>query len=76
MSYQRRSLAWRFVYLESWLEGQERALAEGKKIDEARYLAAINSYVGLLGRLGLERRARPVSTLEGYLAKKATTEVS
>lgn len=68
LSYQRQSLCWRFLHLESWIEGQEQALAEGKKVDAARYLAALNSYVGLLARLGLERRAKPVQSLDAYLA--------
>lgn len=67
LSYQRQSLCWRFVHLEAWIESQEQALAEGKKIDEARYLAAINSYVGLLGRLGLDRRARVVDPIQQVL---------
>jgi len=58
LSYARRSLVWRFLHLEAWLENQEKALANGTKIDEPRYLAALNSFVGLLGRLGLDRRAR------------------
>ncbi|MDR4469110.1 MAG: hypothetical protein MRJ68_12585 [Nitrospira sp.] len=68
LSYQRQSLCWRFLHLEAWIENQEQALAEGKKIDEARYLASLNSYVGLLARLGLERRATPVQSLDAYLA--------
>jgi hypothetical protein len=70
LSYQRRSLCWRFVHLEAWIEGQERMLAESKTIDESRYLAALNSYTGLLGRLGLDRRARPVQPLSEYLKER------
>lgn len=64
LSYQRRSLMWRFVCLESWIEDQERRMIQGQTVDESKWLTALNGFVGLLSRIGLERRARPVSPIE------------
>lgn len=76
LSYAHRSLCWRFLFVEAWLETQERTLSEGGTIDEARYFSALNSYTGLLARLGLNRRARPVRSLTEYLATRTATEES
>ena len=76
LSYAHRSLCWRFLFVEAWLETQERTLSEGGTIDEARYFSALNSYTGLLGRLGLKRRPRPVVPLSEYLKRKPPEEPS
>ena len=69
LSYMRRSLVNRFIHLECWLENQEAALANGQKIDEAKYFAALNSFAGLLGKLGLERRTKPIGNTLAELLK-------
>ena len=67
-SYQLRSLCWRFVCLEVFVEEKERGLLDGREIDEDRYLSSLNVYAGLLNRLGLGRRAKPVRSLTTLLA--------
>ncbi len=73
-SYQLRSLCWRFVCLEAFVEEKERGLLEGREIDEDRYLSSLNSYAGLLNRLGLGRRPKPAPTIQDYLAAKQSTQ--
>lgn len=74
LSYMRRSLVSRFVHLEAWLELQEAALANGQKIDESKYFAALNAFTGLLNKLGLERRRKPVQSLNDYLTATPTQD--
>lgn len=61
LSYQRRSLARRAVWLEAVIETQEAALARGEDVDQGRMTQALNSLVGLFKVLGLDRKARDVS---------------
>jgi hypothetical protein len=63
LSSQKQSLIWRFVFLESWIEEQERRMLQGEGVEEARWLMALNSFTGLLARIGLERKARVVSPI-------------
>ncbi len=61
LSYQERSLAERLIHLE-WQVGEWEARArDGKPIDHARYLHAINALNGLVRSLGMKRRARELS---------------
>ena len=64
LSCQKQSLLWRFTFLESWIQDQERRMLQGEAVDEARWLMALNSFTGLLQRIGLERKARQISPLE------------
>jgi hypothetical protein len=53
----------RLVTLESMIEGIEcRALA-GEEVDAGSWTQFLNSWLGVAGRLGLERRARNVPRL-------------
>ncbi|WP_300271025.1 hypothetical protein [Halomonas sp.] len=61
LSYQRRSLAKRAVWLEAVIETQEAALARGEDVDQGRMTQALNSLVGLFKTLGMDRKARDVS---------------
>ena len=72
LSYQEKSLGWRFVCLEAFIENLEQGLVEGREVDAARYLAALNTFAGLLNRLGLARRARDVATdpIEALMAEE------
>lgn len=71
LSYQERSLAERLIHLE-WQIGEWEALArDGKPVDHARYLHAVNALNGLVRSLGLKRRAKPVPTLAEFLADRA-----
>ena len=57
----------RYVTLESMLAGIEcRALA-GEEVDAGSWTQLLNSWLGVAGRLGLERRARNVRTLREHL---------
>ncbi|SNT38116.1 hypothetical protein [Tropicimonas sediminicola] len=72
LSYAQRSLVERALWLEHWLQVQERALAEGRveDFDSGRWTQGCNSLVGILSRLGLERSPRDVS-LANYLEGKS-----
>lgn len=71
LSYQRRTLAERAIWLEYHLAQQEQALArEGEGFDAGRWVQACNALVGLMKTLGLDRKARDVPSLSEYLAKK------
>ena len=71
LSYAKRALCRRVIWLESFLETQEAKAAEGGEVNIGQQVQAINSLVGLLKALGLERRAREVPDLRQYLADKA-----
>lgn len=74
LSYQERSLAERLIHLE-WQIGEWEALArDGKPVDHARYLHAVNALNGLVRSLGLKRRAKPVPSLAEFLAGHAAEQ--
>ena len=64
LSYQKQSLLWRFVFLEGWIEDQERRMIQGQAVDESKWLSALGSFTSLLSRIGLERKARQISPLD------------
>ena len=70
MSYQMRSLSKRAIWMEAVIEQQEIALSKGEEIDQGKLTQAVNSLIGLLKTLGLERKARDVPDLATYLAAK------
>lgn len=70
MSYQQRSLSKRAIWMEAVIEQQEIALSKGEEIDQGKLTQAVNSLIGLLKTLGLERKARDVPDLQTYLAAK------
>jgi hypothetical protein len=76
LSYQQRSLAERCVWLEFHLASQERALAEGGKLDIGQWVQANNSLLGLYKALGLSRVARKAETLSEYARRVATEDQS
>ena len=69
LSYQRQSLTWRAVFLESWIEEQERKMVLGEAIDESKWLASLGTFTSLLSRIGLERRARTITPLQRLRAQ-------
>ncbi|MGJ7456961.1 hypothetical protein [Halomonas sp. RA08-2] len=71
LSYQRRSLARRAVWLEAVIEVQEAALARGEDVDQGRMTQAINSLLGVLKTLGLDRVAQEVPDLQSFLKARA-----
>ena len=72
LSYAKRSLVERALWLEFWMAQQEEQLARGKEFDVSRWTAAANSLQGILSKLGLERQAKDVPNLHDYLKQRAT----
>lgn len=70
LSYQRLSLAKRAIWMEALIEQQEAALSRGEDVDHGRLTQAVNSLIGLLKTLGLDRVARDVPNLSEFLAAK------
>ena len=73
LSYQRRSLAKRIVWMECVIEQQEAALARGDDVDMGRMTQSVNTLIGLLKTVGLDRSARDVPDLQSYLKRREGT---
>ena len=73
LSYAQRSLVERALWLEYWLAEQEQALAGGSDFDVGKWTQAANALQGILSKLGLDRQAKDVPSLNEYLARKAST---
>jgi len=56
LTYAKRSLVERVLWLEYWLAQQEQALAQGQEFDVGRWTQAVNALQGILSKLGLERQ--------------------
>ena len=56
LTYAKRSLVERVLWLEYWLAQQEGALAQGEEFDVGRWTQAVNALQGILSKLGLERQ--------------------
>ncbi|WOJ93678.1 hypothetical protein R0135_00575 [Congregibacter variabilis] len=67
LSYAQRSLVERALWLEFWLREQERSLAQGDEFDVGKWVQAANSLQGILAKLGLERVARDVPSLNDFI---------
>lgn len=74
LSYQEQSLAKRAVHLERLIETKELTLAQGRRVDENKYVNCICAFSGLLSKLGLKRRVK-VLALGDYLAAKSTPAI-
>ncbi|WP_299232577.1 hypothetical protein [uncultured Halomonas sp.] len=70
LSYQRRSLCKRAVWLEALIEQQEAALARGEEVNSGALTQQTNALLGLLKTLGLDRVARDVPELHEFIAKR------
>lgn len=70
LSYAKRSLVERALWLEYWLAQQEQSLAKGKDFDVGKWTQAANSLQGILTKLGLDRQAKDVPNLQDYLKAK------
>jgi hypothetical protein len=73
LSYAKRSLVERALWLEFWLAQQEQALAGGADFDVGKWVQAANGLQGILSKLGLDRQAKDLPSLNEYLARKAST---
>jgi hypothetical protein len=68
LSYAKRSLCRRAIFIEGKLEDFEAQLAQGKDAELGTYIQMTNSLIGLFKTLGLERKARTLS-LKDYIAE-------
>lgn len=73
LSYAQRSLAERALWLEYWLQAQEKSLAEGRvqDFDPGQWVQAANSLQGIFSRLGIERRQKDVTDISDYMRRRA-----
>src|SRR5580658_7890531 len=70
-SFQKETLAERAVFLIAMLETAERdAIENVKPLDTGQYVQAVNSLIGVLKALGLERAAKKVGSLAEYVEAK------
>jgi hypothetical protein len=73
-SYQKELLVERAVFIASQLETNEVMALEGEKpLDVGSHIQATNCLIGLLKSLGLERKAKRVTSLKEYV-KSHTNE--
>lgn len=70
LSYAKRSLVERVLWLEYWMQQQEQALAGGSEFDVGKWTQAANSLQGILAKLGLDRIAKEAPNLASYIAKR------
>lgn len=61
LSTMEQTLVKRIVHLEHLVEQKESALIVGAGTNINEYLASINTLSGLLSKIGLKRRAKPIS---------------
>jgi hypothetical protein len=66
-----KQLVQRVAVLAAFLEDCEARWIAGEPFEISDYLPAINAQRRILETLGIERRARDVTTLESYLAQRA-----
>jgi hypothetical protein len=63
LSYAKRSLVRRAIWLELVCESSEQLIANREPVDLGSYVQTCNALQGLLRTLGLERHQRPVKSL-------------
>jgi hypothetical protein len=67
LSAARRSLIRHAAWLDALVDSHELRLASGEQIDSGAYTQSLNSLIGLLRLLGLERRQKPVRSLRDVM---------
>jgi hypothetical protein len=75
LSYARRSLVRRVVWLEAVVETFEQNLASDRITDLGAYTQSINSLLGLYRLLGLERKARATYTRRELMSRGSVTPI-
>tara|TARA_R110001592_G_scaffold44411_1_gene142957 strand:- start:2459 stop:2818 length:360 start_codon:yes stop_codon:yes gene_type:complete len=70
LSYQRLSLCKRIVYMECIIEQQEAALSRGEDVDQGRLTQAVNTLIGLLKTIGLDRQAHDIPDLATFMQQR------
>jgi len=74
MSYAKRSLLRRAIWLELVVERRETEAAEGLEIDMAAQTQMLNTLMGLWKSIGLERKAKPLETLLSLAERKGAKQ--
>ena len=69
LSYQKRSLVERVLWLEYWLSDQEKDLATGGEFDVNKWIQGCNSLQGIYAKLGLNKQ-KNMQDLSTYLSGK------
>ena len=69
LSYQKRSLVERVLWLEYWLSEQEKDLATGGEFDVNKWIQGCNSLQGIYAKLGLNKQ-KNMQDLSTYLQGK------
>jgi hypothetical protein len=71
LSAAKRSLIRHAAWLDALVDSHELRLASGEQIDSGAYTQSLNSLIGLLRLLGLERKPRNVRSLRDVMSGKA-----
>jgi len=69
-SAQKDLLVQRAVFISVQLETMEVDAMKGRDFDVGRYTQAVNTLLGLLRTLGLEKYAKPVGNLQDYVKQR------
>lgn len=69
-SVQKDLLVRRAIFMSTRLESMESDALEGKGLDAGCYTQAVNSLLGLLKALGLERKVKTTENLQDYIAER------
>lgn len=69
-SFQKDLLCQRAIFISVQLETIERVAAETGKFNSGSYTQMVNTLIGLLKSLGLERKAKKVANLQEYVKGK------
>jgi len=67
LSYQKRVLCERVIWLEHYLRHEEEKLASGEPFDSNRWSQSVNVLAGLLSKLGLERQSKGMNSLDAVV---------
>jgi len=74
LSAARRSLIRHAAWLDALVESYELRLAAGEEIDVGAFTQSLNSLLGLLRLVGLERRAKPARSLRDVMAEASSDD--
>ena len=72
LSYQQRALVSRLLFIELSLQKQEAELSRGGELDSGSYTQQINTLLGLVKSLGLQRQTKDVPDLSDFLKRRAS----
>lgn len=76
LSLAQAMLVERAIWLNHWLRQEEQKLAVGGEFDINKVSVATNSLQGVLAKLGLQRIARDVPSLQAYIANRERRKAS